>query len=128
MIRVTSDWSDVENELDRLSSQPSAATAARLRAVLDTGFATTQAAVHRETGALAASGKVEDSKDRIADQWEGTITYGDDSGPVDYAIYEKRRGAHWAGASSVKGDHDFFRGLKALHALWLAAVRDGLSK
>lgn len=128
MIRIKSDWSEVDAELDRLERAPGPKERQVLKAVLEVGFGLTQAAVHTETGALKASGKTNTDYDRMDDRWQGEITYGDDPGPVDYAIYEKRRGVHWAGASSAKGDHDFFRPLEALDPLWVAAVKGALEK
>ena len=128
MIHLNSDWSAVDREIDRLERQPSAKTKQVLKAVLEVGFGLTQAAVHTETGALKASGRTSTDTDKSTHTWEGEISYGDTSGPVDYAIYEKRRGVHWVGDSSVKGDHDFFRELPTLHPLWVAAMLAGLKR
>lgn len=128
MIAITSDWSAVEAELDRLERLPSGKARQGLKAVMNVGFDMTQAAVHEETGALKASGRVDDEIHHADHVWEGTISYGDDSGPVDYAIYEQRRGVHWAGDSSAKGDHDFFRMLPSLHPLFVMAILMGLKK
>ena len=127
MIRITSDWSDIDRELTRLEMMPTAKTKMGLKAVLDFGFAATQAAVHVESGALKASGKVSTGHAMGMATWEGEISYGD-AGPVDYAIYEKRRGVHWAGKSSARGDHDFMRPLAALHPMWVEAMLNGLRK
>jgi len=125
MIEVTTDWSDVERELDRLMMMPTMKAKAALHAVLDFGFAQTQAAVHVESGALKASGKI--SVSGGGETWEGEIQYGG-AGPVDYAIYEKRRGTHWVGKSAARGDHDFMRPLADLHPLWVEAMLEGLRK
>ena len=127
MIQVKSDWSAVERELDRLSRMPDGETKRALNGVLDAGFAATQAAVHVETGARKASGKKSSSRNRATHEWQGEISYGD-AQFVDYAIYEKRRGVHWAGASSARGDHDFMRPLEALGPAFVAAILKGLSK
>ena len=128
MLQVHSDWSGPDDKLKKFENLPSGRTKRALDAVLQTGFGLTQAAVHTETGALKSSGKADSKLDRMDHSWEGEITYGDEQGPVDYAIYEKRRGVHWAGASSAKGDHDFFRPLEALDPLWVAAVKGALEK
>ena len=127
MIRITSDWSDIDRELTRLEMMPTAKTKMGLKAVLDFGFAATQAAVHRVSGALAASGQVSTGHAMGTATWEGEISYGD-AGPVDYAIYEKRRGVHWVGGSAARGDHDFMRPLAALHPMWVEAMLNGLRK
>ena len=128
MIFISSDWSEVDNEIDRLEKMPTAKTKVVLGAVLKTGFTLTQEAVHVESGTLKESGKMRADSSRAQDQWEGEITYGQNEGPADYAIYEKRRGTHWVGPSSVKGDHDFFSPLEALHPLWIAAILEGLRR
>lgn len=125
MIEVKSDWDAVDRELARLERMPTTEMTHSLNAVLDFGFGLTQAAVHVETGALKASGKKETNKQGLTHEWHGSITYGD-STAVDYAIYEKRRGVHWAGASAGKGDHDFMRPLEALHPMFVAAILKGL--
>lgn len=126
MIQITSDWDDVERELERLSRMPTAEMNARLGGVLEGGYALTQAAVHRETGALAASGKKKTSHIKTTHEWGGEISYGDES-VVDYAIYEKRRGVHWVGKTAARGDHDFMRPLEAIQPLFTEAIREGLS-
>lgn len=126
MLQINSNWDPIEKEIDRLERMPDGKTRQALKATINTGFALTQAAVHVETGALKASGRVSDSYDRFDREWTGEIQYGDDSGPVDYAIYEKRRGVHWVGPSAAKGDHDFFTPLKALHELFVTAILMGM--
>lgn len=122
MIHITSDFSEIDRELDRLTRLPSAHTKELLDDVLHAGFKATQAEVHVITGALKASGKEESSVNKVAEVWEGEITYGTpgDGGPVDYAIYEKARG----GGSS--GDHDFMRPLKALDPAFRAAMKKAM--
>lgn len=126
MIRLHSDWSDIDRELDRLSRMPDTKTQVKLYSVLSFGFIETQAAVHVESGALKSSGKKAQKVDQAQNQWEGEIEYGGATSSVDYAIYEKRRGVHWVGPSAVKGDHDFFRPLEACDPLFVAAIKDGL--
>jgi len=118
MIRLTSNWTQVTKELDRLEKAPMRAKL-YLDAVLDTGFKSTQAAVHVITGSLKASGK--HSSEMRGDTWEGEISYGGISlgvnNPVTYAIYEKARDA----------DHDFFAPLQALDSLYVKAILKALS-
>src|SRR5690606_38051615 len=100
-----------------------------LDTILHTGFAQTQAAVHVITGSLKSSGKATTNFD--GDTWEGEITYGGISmgvnNRVTYAIYEKARGAHWAGPSSVKGNHDFMAPLDKLDTLYTKMILKALS-
>lgn len=120
MIIVHSDWSKVESELDRLSVMPSPKTTALLRGVMTQGFAMTQDQVHIDTGSLKSSGKEDEDISYTKHQWMGTIRYGGPSlgvnNPVDYAIYEKRRG----------GAHDFFLNLPMLHPQFIAAIKEAL--
>ena len=131
MIHIESDWDSIDREIDRIASMPGPKTKALLDTVLDTGFALTQAAVHVQTGSLKSSGDKKSDIDKFDKKWEGEIQYGGPSlgpnNPVDYAIYEKRRGVGGAGgASDAKGDHDFMAGLPALHPAWIAAVKGAL--
>lgn len=113
MIRLVSNWGEVNRELDRLERAPERAKF-HLDRVLARGFTATQGAVHIITGSLKMSGKMESELHR--DYWEGTISYGGVSlgvnNPVTYAIYEKAR----------DGDHDFFSPLKALDPLFVQAI------
>ncbi len=130
MIRIESDWTAIDAELDRLSELPTEKGKKILQGVLDLAFMTTQEAVHVETGSLKSSGKKEDHTEHALHNWEGTITYGGESpgvnNPVDYAIYEKARGVHWMGPSSAKGDHDFMRPLDLFDPFWIAAVKGAM--
>ncbi len=131
MIRITSDYSELDRELDRLERMPDVKAQLALDTVLQLGYKETQAATHVETGSLKDSGKVDSSVNKIDKQWEGEITYGGPSSgpnnPVDYAIYEKARGVGGAGGpSDVKGDHDFMSPLKLMDPMWVAAVKAGL--
>ena len=131
MIHIESDWTFIDKEIDRIMGMPGPKAKAFLDAVLDIGFAETQAAVHVETGSLKSSGQKKSDVDKFDKEWEGEIKYGGRSfgpnNPVDYAIYEKRRGTGGAGgASDLKGDHDFFSTLPSLHPAWIAAVKAGL--
>ena len=128
MIHIDSDWSEVEAEIDRVNAMPSRSMAHKLEAVLDFGFTLTQSAVHVESGALKASGKKQSDRDKATHTWSGEISYGEDTGPVDYAIYEKRRGVHWVGDSAGKGDHNFLRPLTVLGPLFVGAILEGLGK
>ncbi len=129
MIYLESDYHLIDAELDRLSRMPDLRTKGKLDAVLHTGFAKTQAAVHVLTGALKATGEEDSELHRATDVWEGTISYGSpgDGGPVDYAIYEKERDVGGAGgASDAKGNHDFIAPLKSLDPLYRAAIKEAL--
>lgn len=126
VIIIKSDWDEIDHELDRLSSQPTAKAHRLLDGVLHKGFALSQAAVHEETGALKASGRESSDVDKATHTWEGQIDYGNDT-TVDYAIYEKERGVGGAGGpSDAKGDHDFIRPLEALDPLYRAAIKEAL--
>lgn len=131
MIHLSSDYSALDRELDRVEKMPDAKTKKLLGAVLEHGYTMTQAAVHVETGSLKSSGKKTANSSKIDHKWEGEIEYGGPSAgvnnPVDYAIYEKARGAGGAGGpSDMKGDHDFFATLPLLHPEWTAAMKKGL--
>lgn len=127
MIRITGSYGALDRELARLEGLPDFKTKRALDAVLRGGFAATQAAVHVETGALKASGTSSSEVDQLDAEWRGEIIYGDKPGPVDYAIYESRRGVGGAGgASDVKGDHDFMRPLESLDAAYIEAIVKGL--
>lgn len=130
-IRIISDWSAAEHEIDRIANMPNRRMKRRLDDVLHRGFERTQAVVHEETTSLKQSGSVESEIHHADHEWEGTIGYGGDSNgpnnPVDYAIYEKRRGVGGAGgASDAKGDHDFMRPLDAIGPEFEAAIAMGL--
>lgn len=131
MIHIESDWTEIDHEIDRLMGMPGPKAKAFLDAVLDTGFAMTQEDVHVQTGSLQSSGDHKSDVDKFDKKWEGEIQYGGPSlgpnNPVDYAIYEKRRGIGGAGGGSdLKGDHDFFARLPLLHPLWIVAVKGAL--
>jgi len=123
MIHITSDFSAIDREIDRITNrQPTRKMKRNLDAVLELGFAQTQAVVHVETGSLKSSGNSSSKSDRLTKRWEGEIQYGGPStsinNPVDYAIYEKRR----------DGAHDFFAPLHLLHPLYVSAILRGLEK
>lgn len=131
MIHLSSDYTEMDRELDRIGNMPDFKTRLALDTVLQLGFKETQAAVHIETGSLKDSGKVDSSTDKLEHKWEGEITYGGPSSgpnnPVDYAIYEKARGVGGAGGpSDLKGDHDFISPLMLMGPMWVAAVKAGL--
>lgn len=119
MIRIESDWNAVEEDIDRIMSMPSAGMVLGLDSVQAVAFALTMADVHVDTGSLKSSltSKTGLSETR---HWEGELHAGGPSGgvnnPVDYAIYEKRRG----------GPHDFFGGLEALDPAYIGAIEKGL--
>lgn len=120
VIFISSDFTAIEQEIDRLSAQPSRKAVALLDAVLATGFATVHSTVHVQTGSLKSSLKQSSKGERSRSRWEGTIRAGGPStgvnNPVDYAIYEKRR----------DGAHDFFSGLPGLHAAYITAIKKGM--
>lgn len=116
MIRITSDYSDVFSELDRLEAMPTPKMVAGLETVLEIGLQSTRAKVHIDTGALSQSGK---SKSKTTtNQWSGAFSFGAPEKGVDYAIYEKARGGH----------HDFMNGVHVLRALFKAAILKGLRR
>ncbi len=117
MIRLISDWSEIERELDRVESLPDFKTNVKLNGVLREGYLITQADVHIESGDLKGSGKAK--SEEKGKTWTGELKYGGVSsgGDVDYAIYEKRRG----------GDHDFMRDLTLLHPMWVESIRESLA-
>lgn len=116
MIVVKAGWAEIEAELDRLSGSPSPIGTAALETVFDGGAKTVQGAVHVLSGSLKSSGKSRSGTNRATHSWSGQIRYGGPSmgvnNPVDYAIYEKRRG----------GAHDFFLPLIALHEGYVQAI------
>lgn len=105
MIKIVSDYSDMDHTLHQLMLMPTEKMAAELGVVLHMAYETTQAEVHKVTASLAMSGREESSASSTDAKWTGTITYGGPSAgvhnPVVYAYYEKRRG----------GEHDFVRGV-----------------
>lgn len=117
MIRLKTNWKDIEKELTRVEHAPTKASM-YLDVVLHKGFAMTQGLVHIVTGSLKSSGKASTSFD--GDTWRGEITYGGFSlgvnNPVTYAIYEKAR----------DGDHDFMLPLKGLDSLYREAILKAL--
>lgn len=120
MIRIESDWSEVDAEIDRLSRMPNGKAKALLGGVLSTGLASVIADTHVDTGSLKSSVRKEVDTSKATQTWEGTIHAGGPSkgvnNPVDYAIYEKRRG----------GVHDFFKSLPTLHPAYMAALKEAL--
>lgn len=127
MIHISSDWSEIDREIERVESMPTPLMREKLDAVLDWGFTLTQSAVHVRSGKLKKSGRQSSDHEKMAHNWVGEIGYGE-SDEVDYAIYEKRRGVHWVGDSAGKGDHDFFRPLNTLPPIFVMAIKEGLGK
>lgn len=119
-IELHSDWSRIEKEIRRLKNLPTAKDKRRLDRVLEWGLDRTQMDVHVRTGSLWMSGKTDSVM--LLGRYSGTITYGGQSmgvnNPVDYAIYELDRG----------GAHDFMRSTFLLHPLWVAAIKEIISK
>ena len=118
-VQIHGDYAAIDAHFDLLSNAPTPKGVAALEAVLNAGLGSVQAATHIDTGSLKSSEKAE--SERVPPHsWEGTITAGGPSAgvnnPVDYAIYEKRRG----------GAHDFFEPLDGLRPLWIKAVQEGM--
>jgi hypothetical protein len=128
-VTILSDYSEIDRHLSQLEDLPRGKGKLLLDAVLETGFAMTQADVHVQTGALKATGEHDTEVHDATDTWEGTIEYGSpgDNGPVDYAIYEKERDLGGAGGESdAKGSHDFFGRLPTLDPLYRAAIKEAM--
>lgn len=120
-IRILGDYREIDRELDRVSRMPDPRMVRLLNTALNVGYDVTQADVHILTGSLKASGKHGGEVNELERSWEGTIEYGGAStgvnNPVDYAIYEKRRG----------GAHNFMAGLALMDPLFRIAMRTGLA-
>lgn len=120
-IKILSDYRELDRELERIERQPDGRMVRLMNAALSVGFDVTQANVHVQTGSLKGSGTKDDETNRSLKQWEGEIQYGGPStgvnNPVDYAIYEQRRG----------GAHDFMAGLELLKPLFVTAMKTGLA-
>lgn len=118
-MRVTGNYTAIDAHFNRLSNAPSRKGVRALEAALNTGVGFVKLATHVDTGSLKDS--VTGESERTAmNKWEGTITAGGPSSgpnnPVDYAIYEKRRG----------GAHDFFEPLKAMDPIFVQAMKKGM--
>lgn len=94
-IKLDIDWSEMDEEIDRLGKMPDAKMSASLEAGLEELFGMSQTVVHIETASLKGSGKRSSESDRVRHKWHGEITYGGESpgvnNPVEYAWYEQRR-------------------------------------
>lgn len=116
-IYIKGDYDALDRELDKVGSAPTAKGKAALEAVLRLSLTEMQLATHVDTGSLRFSEKA--SSEEGHNKWTGTLTAGGASlgvnNPVDYAIYEKRRG----------GEHDFIDALDVMAPAWLAAVQKG---
>lgn len=122
MIHLSSDWSAIDSELDRIEAMPDFKTKVALEQVLTHGVVTIMADTHVLTGSLKSSIKKRSESEKITAEWKGEIEAGGASGgvnnPVDYAIYEKARGE----------DHNFMASTKLLDPMWIDALKKGLSK
>lgn len=120
MFTIKGDWREVERELKRLRNLPTRRDKQKLDRVLEWGLRATQEVVHIDTGSLLVSGRSDSVM--MLGRYKGTITYGGPSmglnNPVDYAIYELDRG----------GDHDYMSVTHLMHPLWIAAIKEILSK
>jgi hypothetical protein len=116
MIQLTSDWSKLLKELDRIGELPGAKGTAKLNALLGAQFEQTQAQVHVQTSSLKKSGAKKSTT--FDKRWQGEISYGGPStGPkpmVTYAIYERERGV----------EHDYMSGLMAFHPQYVQTIKD----
>ena len=120
-IKLHSDYSAIDKELDRVSNLPGPSGKAKLDAAHAMNFAIAQAEVDIDTSSLLGSGRQSTSGSKF--QWEGRMSWGGSSvgvnNPVDYAIYELARG----------GGHDWLGlTLPAMHARMVAAIKGVLSK
>lgn len=110
ILQLKDDIDDFIRDANELANVPNNKSILSMEAVVRSAFLATQAAVHRQTGSLAQSGRfTTELKD---DEWIGTITYGGPSPGsihsfVDYAEYERERPGH-----------DFFEELIAYEALF----------
>ncbi len=70
--------SGLDAALDHIRSlqHPSPATIARLNEIGDAMFETTQRAVHRDSGALKATGNLDTDFDHATSAWSAEIGYG----------------------------------------------------
>jgi hypothetical protein len=113
------DMSEVDQDLARIARGPTPFTEARFTGIIDRQFMATQAAVHRITGSLAATGDV-DSGDFLGG-WRGQISYGGEEyrrmvvpgpprarHPGFYAEFEFDRGGdhNWMYAADLEGSED----------------------
>lgn len=119
MIQIKGNYSQIDKELDRLEGMPDFKTKVALHGVLTSAYTESQAAVHIETGSLKSSGKMRAEEGKA--KWTGELEYGGPSAgvnnPVDYAIYEQRRG----------DSHDFLANTHMLHEQWVEAMKVGLA-
>lgn len=126
MIHLSSNWNEIDVEIDRIANMPSLKAQALLNNVLTDAFAFAQGQVHVITGSLKGSGKQESEVDKFEQNWEGTLSWGGPTtgpkNPVDYAIYEKRRLP-----DENKGIHDWLEGIDIFHPMWVLAVKGALT-
>lgn len=119
-LHIDGDVSLIEVDLEHLDRALDGKAVALLDTVLELAFEITQHDVHIDTTSLKGSGRHHSEVNRTTQTWSGMITYGGvttgPKNPVNYAIYEKARG----------GTHDFFRGLDALHEMFIAAVLEAM--
>lgn len=120
MMEIKGDWREVEKHLRKLKRVPDVRAKQKLDRVLEWGLRSTQEVVHIETGSLLVSGRADSTM--LLGRYSGTISYGGPSmginNPVDYAVYELDRG----------GDHDFMSVTRLMHPLWIAAIKEIISK
>lgn len=118
MVRLYSDWSEIDAELNRVETIAIIDAHLNLTSVLKRGEALVTAAIDVESGSLKGSVNSSTSL-RGGGNWHGEIIVGGgvgSVGPIDYAWYEYRRG----------GAHSFFYPLPLLHEAYVEAILDGL--
>lgn len=117
MIKIVSNYSDMDAELDRIGSMPTPSMVAGLDGVLETGFEATRALVHVDTGKLKASGVEKNSVGGAS--WSGQFSFpAPNKKGTPYGIYELARG----------GTHDFLRNVNVISKMLGLALVDGLRK
>jgi len=114
MARIVSNWSEIDLEVERISSLAIIEAHAGLDRVLEKGADMVRGSIHVETGALKDSVATSTSTAGAAN-WHGEITVG---GNLRYAWYEYRR----------RGGHSYFYPLPLLHQSYIDAILDGLRK
>lgn len=117
-MKIIADYSEMDAEIERIASMPTAEMTGVLEELLAMDYASTNAATHVETGSLKSSEKMTSS---VGDaDWEGTLEWGGASGgvhnPVKYAIYEHARG----------GAHDFMANATLSQYKWIEKILEEL--
>ena len=107
---------EVERHLDHLEKAPTAKDKVKLKAILNDQLKLVVDFTHVKTGSLKSSMTAEDKT--VRSKWYGTIEAGGPSlgvnNPVDYAIYEYRRGGH----------HNFMALTKTVEKFYIQAIKE----